>query len=431
MLSLVRCVLRFAHGRWVPVATVPVAALALALLPAFSPAQDAAATTTPSATSSTTGAVVGAAAAGDAPSSSTAPPVPVAAAPWQPLDPELLAKLQARDWSGAVVAAQAQLTRDPHNGEVLYQLACAQARLGKPVRAVATLDRACDAGFGDCDRADIDDDLESLHGRSDYAAVVARMRRVPIGSGLPVEPAPALPGLQTISRQEPDTLQFRLHLSPDATPARPHRLILWLHPSGGSCDSLVERYAPDLARCGYCLAVFPRKQYVGWSSREREALWPTAQAIGRIPGVDARHPMLWCFSAGGQTALTHWTEHPGTWGGLLLDAAYPIIVTDAAHHRGTLLRPSPAALATHTPILAVIGGNDGNLPTWRMAMKEWPKQEITLHEVPGHGHEFLYSGEEWSFTLAWLMRHRASEPVAPLVPVRGTPPTTAAALSRP
>lgn len=339
---------------------------------------------------------------GAAAAAAPAVPEPIFDVPWQPIDPDLLASMQAQDWPAVVKGCEAQLARQPHNGEVIYQLACALARLGRAPEAVATLDQARRNSFGDGDRAFVDPDLQSLHGRPDFEAVLARMRQLPIGGGAPLEPVDAVPGERAIDGDGTGMLHYRLLLPLDADAAHPYRLVVWMHPSGGSCDALLERLAPDLARHHCCVVLFPKKQYVGWSMQERRALPATIAALARQPGVDARAPILMCFSAGGQAALLLWNELPKVWGGLILDASYPIDI--AAQQRGqrVLMQVSPEALAARTPILALIGADDGNLAFWTAALEHWTKQRITLVTVPHAGHQFLFVGPYWAKTLAWL-----------------------------
>ncbi len=59
----------------------------------------------------------------------------------------------------------------------LYNLACAQARAGRPEDALASLARAVDAGWTAAEHTGQDPDLESLRGRPTFQALLARMER--------------------------------------------------------------------------------------------------------------------------------------------------------------------------------------------------------------------------------------------------------------
>jgi hypothetical protein len=322
---------------------------------------------------------------------------------WAPPDDAIMRAFATKDYPAADAACRDQLTRQPTNVEATYGLACALAREGRPDEAFTQLEAATADGFCDAKRAQADDDLDSLHGKAAFATVLARMREVPIGTGCPDEPGADIPGLTTIERQPKGGLRFRLRLSQDATRAKPARLVIWLHPSGGSMDEQVEGHALDLAAHRCCLCVFPRKQYIGWSDQEGDAIAPTVADLATIPGVDARKPILMGFSAGGQTAITLFGKAPSAWGGLLLDAAYPVNV-DRATGQASLLEPGAAAGATHLPILVLVGGDDPNGGIWDKAMPAWNQAGLrpTVRVVPGKRHQYLFDGDEWTATLAFL-----------------------------
>lgn len=60
-----------------------------------------------------------------------------------------------------------------------YDLACVRARLAKPEEALAALEKAVDAGWGNADHAITDADLELIRSDPRFDALVARMRRHP------------------------------------------------------------------------------------------------------------------------------------------------------------------------------------------------------------------------------------------------------------
>jgi hypothetical protein len=68
--------------------------------------------------------------------------------------------------------------RHPASTELLYNIACAHARLGDPVAAVGALRDAVDNGWWDMHTADTDPDLATIRGREDYSLVAARARLV-------------------------------------------------------------------------------------------------------------------------------------------------------------------------------------------------------------------------------------------------------------
>ena len=66
----------------------------------------------------------------------------------------------------------------PASTELLYNIACAHARLGDPIAAIAALRDAVDRGWWDMRTAEMDPDLASIRGRQDYALIAARAKSV-------------------------------------------------------------------------------------------------------------------------------------------------------------------------------------------------------------------------------------------------------------
>ena len=97
-----------------------------------------------------------------------------------PLERELWERAQAalreRGWADAEAALRELSTSLPGSGSVWYDLACCEARLGRPDDALRTLARAADAGFWNADHAAQDPDLESLRGDARFARELGRMR---------------------------------------------------------------------------------------------------------------------------------------------------------------------------------------------------------------------------------------------------------------
>jgi Zn-dependent protease/tetratricopeptide (TPR) repeat protein len=73
------------------------------------------------------------------------------------------------DVSADAGATAAELSRDPM---VAYNVACALARAGRDDEAASWLARAVDYGFADASLAASDDDLITLHGRSEFRAAI-------------------------------------------------------------------------------------------------------------------------------------------------------------------------------------------------------------------------------------------------------------------
>jgi alpha-beta hydrolase superfamily lysophospholipase len=316
---------------------------------------------------------------------------------------ELNRLFDAKDWAGIESLCLKLRADHPTNPEVDYELACAQNRLQRPDDAMTNLALCVKHGFTDANRAATDDDLATLRDRDDFKALIASIKAIPIGANEPHEPGADIDGVKTIEAQPVGGLSYRLRLGATATPAKPHRLVLWLHPSGGSGDSLVEPLAPELAKHGFALAVFPQKQYAGWTDQERTALAPTIADLAKVPGLNATKPVLMGFSAGGQAALMMWELKPAAYGGLLLNSAYPVDV-NMATRQAALITLTKDEIDAKVPVLAIIGGDDPSIQTWMAEGPVWAKAGIpvSMSMVKGKKHEFLYSGDAWKAVLKFL-----------------------------
>ena len=107
-----------------------------------------------------------------------------------------------------------------------------------------------------------------------------------------------------------------------------------------------------------------------------------------------------------------WTKDPADFGGLVLDAAYPIDPT--AFGRGQIAPagriPKNDAVAK-CPVFALVGGNDAGSTLWSSIAKSWHDAHIplTLHIVPGKKHEWLIDKTQGAALHGWLKRVAAGE----------------------
>lgn len=219
-----------------------------------------------------------------------------------------------------------------------------------------------------------------------------------------VSPPPPAGDRDVRTGTPPSGLPWRLHLPDTATGEHPLRLLVWMHPSGGSANALVEPLAPAFAERGWALLVVTDKDFSGWRGQEANRLMlGTLPDVARVPGVDARQPVLLGFSAGAQMALELWAARPGALGGLVLLAGAPRL------SQGSEQLPPAGEDRARVPLLAVVGARDGGAPLWREASHTWPAAGLRLEvlEVPGRGHEWLLGDEaalarvlEWLQTLA-------------------------------
>jgi predicted esterase len=321
----------------------------------------------------------------------------------QRLSQAVAADFTAGHYADAERDCQQLIALQPKEPAHRYNLACAQSRQGHADQAIVSLTAAVDLGYADAAHAQADDDLAALRPLPAFAKEVEAMRSKARTDGPVIEPGAGIAGVTTIERAPTGGLRYRLRLGTQATADKPHRLVVWLHPSGGSMDQAVEPLAPALAAHGFALMVFTQKQYRGWAPAEMVAIAPSINDASTIPGLDVRRPVLLGFSAGGQTALLLWRCNPEAFGGLMTTAAYPI---DPKNPNAFLNAP-PGDGARRTPILALVGGAEPNgfgERAWKLAEPSWRQAGVplTLRVVKGRGHEFLFQGDEWTHALAWL-----------------------------
>lgn len=214
-------------------------------------------------------------------------------------------------------------------------------------------------------------------------------------------PAELPPEIRLHTGEPEGGLPYRLLVSAEATVEHPHRLLVWLHPSGGSGLGLVEPLAAEFARRGFALLTLSRKDFSGWKGAEaNRVMLKVLPDAARVPGVDVRRPVLLGFSAGAQMSLELWSARPEGFGGLVLLAGAP------RFSRGDEVSPPIGAQYTRVPLLAVVGQGDGDGPAlWRRAQETWRAARVPLQTriVSGRGHEWLLAEpSERDAVLAWL-----------------------------
>ena len=331
----------------------------------------------------------------------------------------------------------------PKDARTHYNLACAQARQGKQDEALASLEKAVSLGFAADEHIRTDPDLESLHGDKQFDAVVekAKAQRAAFLKGTYDKPqglrtgesisvglspfaprkprsfaerkatlisAPVLSGVKTVERQPEGGLRYHLRMPLDASKAKPVRLIVWLHPSGGSGNTMVESLAERFARNGYALLLPNEKAWFGWSGEDAGRLMDKSLPdAAKVEGINAEKPILMGFSAGGQMALSIWVHDPSKLGGLILDAAYPItqeMDPTTRRLKQPLLNPPDKPAVKSVPIYSAVGGADPGAALWRKAEPDWRKAGVplTLKVVEGKRHQWLFDAAEADGLEKWL-----------------------------
>jgi pimeloyl-ACP methyl ester carboxylesterase len=328
------------------------------------------------------------------------------------LEQEILQRFSNANYEAAAAACREQLTLVPRSPTAHYNLACALARAGRTNEAVQSVAAAVQCGFVDADHMARDPDLAALRGTKDWDAV-----RESVAAALrKLDSAPELPGVRSLTGAPAGGLRYRLRLGSTATREAPHRLVVWLHPSGGSMNETAEALAPLFARHGYAVLVFTLKSFAGWSQQDGDKLLKTLDHVAELEGVDARRPLLFGYSAGGQMALVLLQAHPERWGGLILDAAYPVkqTLTESGAARVSPIELPPAG-RERTPWFVLVGEQDGGVRAWRDVEAGYRGQglPLTVRYVPGKGHTWLFDAEAQKDLERWLDGLPAATPRGP------------------
>jgi len=315
----------------------------------------------------------------------------------------MVAELRKQNWPGVAELARKQIALLPQLPDPYYNLGCALARQNKSAESLTALSQAIDHGYNDPAHMKVDDDLASLKEDPAFLALIKRAREAEINA--PYEKGAEIAGIRSIEAAPEGALRYRLRVGEEVKPEKPAKLIIWLHPSGGSMNNVVEALSPMLAKQNYALLVVTRKQFVGWTTDEVDRLLgPTLADVATHKEIDAAKPILMGFSAGGQAALQAWEKAPDKFAGLILDAAYPIDTAQYARGRIAVMTPPKVDGIKNTPIISFVGGDDTGGATWLAAKPKWLEAGIPLSTriVPGKGHAWLIDGPRVKDLTTWL-----------------------------
>ncbi len=344
------------------------------------------------------------------------------------LQAETLRLFKAKDYAAAAEKCRQGMSLMPRSSLFPYNLACALARQGKAAEAIEALRRAVELGYAGPDHMQADEDLASLREKKEFAALLEKARANLKRSVGRYEPGEKIGPLRTVEGNPEGGLRWRLRISTKASEEKPHRLIIWLHPAGGSMNRRVERMAKGFVRDGFALLVFTQKDFRFWSGSDaKKMLKITLPEVARVDGVDADRPILMGYSAGGQMALHLYQAEPGRYGGLVLDAAYP--VRRAGGRMSLAMPPDDPAVRT-VPFLVLVGDRDGGAGAWRRAEKRWRQKGVplTVRYVPGKGHAWLFGKEQTAELRGWLREVAAGK--LPGLPATMAPATRPASLPK-
>ena len=316
---------------------------------------------------------------------------------------QLPAAFRQKDYAQAQSLCEKLTKLQPANPGHWYNLACAQARQGKSDQALATLGKAKELGYSDADALAADEDLASLRDLPAWKKLLDDVRQAQRNAfAATYRKGAQIAGVKTLEGQPEGGLRWRLRMDPKATAAKPDRLVVWLHPSGGSMNDVVESLAPTFIRHGYALLVATQKNFNYWSDADARKLFEVSVAqVAKVEGIDARRPILMGFSAGGQAALVSWSQHPGQWGGLVLDAAYPMVATQQGYEPMPL--PADAAVKD-VPMFVMVGEKDGGSRIWKKVQQPWKDAGVplTIFYIPDAGHQWLLGKEQLAQLESWL-----------------------------
>lgn len=309
--------------------------------------------------------------------------------------------------------------------EAYYNKACALARQGKPEEALAGLTKAVETGFDEAEHIKADDDLEGLRKDPRFVALVEEAaQKARTAANTRYERGQPMPGLKMIEALPEGGLRYRLRLSEKASKDKPHRLVIWMHPSGGSMNAQAEALAPILAEKGCALLVLTYKNFLGWSAQDADKLMKkTLPALAEVEGLDIRRPILLGYSAGGQMALELYFHDPTPFGGLVLDAAYPMRRTLTG---AQVLAPPKKLTYAQVPVYVVVGLKDGGSLLWRQADKAWRSAGVPLsiYYIPDKPHTWLFDQAQAAELGKWLGKLAAGQlPSQPAVGPASQPDT--------
>ncbi len=322
------------------------------------------------------------------------------------LEAEVMKAFAEKRYEDAEKTCREQIALVPKDEGPHYNLACALARQGKAEAAVAELKEAVALGFTDADHLEADSDLDSIREAKGYADVVKAAKEAQAKAiANSYEPPEDVKGVKTVEGAPENGLRWRLRIGTGATAKAPHRLIVWLHPSGGSMNAKIEPLATEFASKGWALLVTTQKKWDSWSESDAKRLLEgTLPDVAKVEGLDVKRPVLMGFSAGGQMALMLWAKEPGRFGGIVLDAAYPIDVAAYQQGRRAMMTLPTGDDVKRCPFFVVVGDADPGHMAWKASEGPWREAGIPLRVtyVPGGIHQWLIGSDEGAALLSWL-----------------------------
>lgn len=323
------------------------------------------------------------------------------------MEREVQVHFQNKEYAEAEKTCRKEMELVPKHPNPPYNLACALARQGKKDDAVAALAKAVELGFDDADHMKVDEDLASLRAEKGFADVVAKCDVLQKAAWDKLyDPGPVLTDVKSVDGAPEGGLRYRLLMSKDATAEKPQRLLVWLHPSGGSMNKGICDFAARWTKAGWAILVPTQKRWGGWTGDDGAKLVEhTLPVVAKTPGVDAKRPVLIGFSAGGQMAIELWRKDAARWGGLVIDAAYPIDSEAYSRKQLVIVAPPEGDAPKSAPVCVIVGDADQGHFLWKQCEANWRKAGVplTVRYVEHGQHQWLVKGAEADALDAWLV----------------------------
>jgi len=289
-----------------------------------------------------------------------------------------------------------------HGYPIAYNRICALCNEGDAKNALISLNSLVKAGFYDFALAEAEPALKVLRKDKRFKAMIKTMKR---NFKKGYEPGPPLKGFKTLQEAPAGGLAYRISISPHADEFEPSKLVIWLHPTGASLNSIVEPMAPFFTSRGLALCVFPRKDFNGWTSFDRIRLQKTLEHLKKYKQLKTERPIYWGYSAGGQLALQLWKDNPDSIGGMLLFGTWPVIFNP----NGTayVLNPPQSESPIKAPIYVLIGEKEKGTDLWFKVEQPYTTDGIplTIRKIKNQGHVWLMNKFEKKRIGKWLDKH--------------------------
>ncbi|MCG3180601.1 MAG: hypothetical protein BIFFINMI_02963 [Phycisphaerae bacterium] len=337
-----------------------------------------------------------------------------------------------KDFAAAEEAARKLVELMPEQANFHYALAGMLALQHKDEAALDALADAVGHGLSDAYQVLHSKAFEPYVGNERFKNLVVKMRAADKEAADKAyeKPGAAQAGVKVVEGDPQDGLRWRLYVSAKADKEHPQKLAIWLHPAGASSNAQVEHLlVPLLTGRGFCLLMPTAMNWANWTTQDAQRLQAVSVPdAAKTEGVDAAKPMLIGFSAGGQLALQLYRNAPGNYGGLVLDAAYPLAGIQRGangQNRVSIFLPPANDAVRSCPVFSLVGERDNGLLIWTEAEDRWRKQGVplTLIVVKGAAHEWLFGDSQRARLADWLDQVAAGKmPGVPTTQPANTPP---------